>query len=113
MLRPDDATQLAAARLVLETGRGLQLRATCAGVPDKYFTVQSWTERRRANNSAGPVRFHDLTVIEIDQPNPQLLAIGDTLLDLHLAEPGNLGDIADRWGSLLEIAQEDLSGGGL
>lgn len=113
VLRTDDVTERAALRLVLESGRGLQIRATCPGVEDGYYAVQAWTERRRSNNANDPVRFHDLSLIEIDQPNPQLRAVGDTLLDLHLAEPGNLGDIADRWGTLLDIAEEDLSGGGL
>jgi hypothetical protein len=113
VLRTDDVEQREALRLILESGLAVQLRATCVGVDDAYLAVQSWTMRRRSNNALDPVRFHDLTVIEIDQPNPQLEAIGDTLADLHAAEPGNLGDIADRWSTLLEIAQEDLSGGGL
>jgi hypothetical protein len=114
LLRTDTTEAADAVAQLLQTGHTVQLRAPDPGVGDAYLSPGVWTESRVTNDGADVRRYHAIEVTHTDMPNPDIPTAGDTLEELADAVPGTLADIAARWPtSLLEIAQADLSGGGL
>lgn len=109
VFRTDDPYMRSNLAALLESGRVLLYRDSTPGLtPALYFSVTKWVEQRLTNSPYDYRRHHQLDVVHTDQPEPGTPAIGDTLADLAMAVPGTLNDIANRWGTLLDIATTDL-----
>lgn len=113
--------QLYALRDVLASGDVLQVRPVCGAVETEYIAVGTVTESRYREKSglhatlpAGSDwrRRVALDVQIVEQPFPQIPAVGDTLADLAAYVPTTLADLAEAFGpdaTLLTIAATDLS----
>lgn len=86
----------------------VQIRPTLPYLPTVWASARGRKVRRfsRRTDSALVV---ELPLTHVAMPNPDDPAVGNTLEDLHNAEPGTLQDIADRWTTLADIAFEDLT----
>ena len=106
----------AAVRDLSRQGRAMLLRCSCGLHPDRWVRpTGDLTTARLVRRPDNPHRLHswDECIFLAGPPWPGRPAAGDTLGDLAVLVPGDLGDIETLWDSLGEIAASDLVAGGL
>lgn len=98
---------------LLDNGRPLLLRLSCADLPwpVMWFVIESRSWAKFSRSRQSQVLRHRLNVTEVDQPWPDELAVGQTLGDLHayaMRRGGTLSVIAEDFGMLWDIDIADL-----
>ena len=106
-LDPGQAGGPVALRALLETGRGVLLRAPLPTIKG-YLAVTRWAESRITQDPRDPRRRFTLDVRIVSPPEGGTAAAQSTLTDLAAAVPDTLTDIAATWPTLRDIAVADL-----